>query len=138
MIEVAAGVIVREGKVLLANRREGENEGLWEFPGGKKEKGEGIRECLKRELFEELGIRVRVLDLICKEEGKLGEDSLALYFFICEIQSGEPRPEEGQKIVWVDPGELGSLRLSPLDRGALKKIQEEVEEHVQKEKGCRL
>ncbi|MBC7224031.1 MAG: NUDIX domain-containing protein, partial [Anaerolineae bacterium] len=59
--EVVAAVLVRDGRVLLAQRRpEDMLGGMWEFPGGKREPGETLRECLRRELQEELGLRVRV------------------------------------------------------------------------------
>src|SRR3972149_3144610 len=59
--EVPAAVIRRRGKVLIARRPEGKLlGGLWEFPGGKRERGESLEACLRRELREELGVAVRV------------------------------------------------------------------------------
>ena len=58
-IVVAAAVIERAGAVLVTRRLKGTHlEGLWEFPGGKCEAGESIRECLIREIAEELAVRV--------------------------------------------------------------------------------
>ncbi|HHE48144.1 MAG TPA: NUDIX domain-containing protein, partial [Candidatus Acetothermia bacterium] len=58
---VAAALIEREGKVLLAQRHQGDEQGgLWEFPGGKVEFGETPAQALARELSEELGIQVEV------------------------------------------------------------------------------
>src|SRR5216117_3701039 len=60
-IEVAAGVVFRDGRVLITQRRPDDHlGGLWEFPGGKRESGETFEECLQRELREELGIEVEV------------------------------------------------------------------------------
>jgi 8-oxo-dGTP pyrophosphatase MutT (NUDIX family) len=59
VVEVAAGLIAHEGRYLIAKRRTGVHlAGLWEFPGGKREPGETLEECLQRELFEELSIRI--------------------------------------------------------------------------------
>ena len=59
VVEVAAGLIADEGRYLIAKRRTGVHlAGLWEFPGGKREPGETLEECLQRELFEELSIRI--------------------------------------------------------------------------------
>ena len=60
-IDVTAAIIRKNGKVLIARRARGQHlEGLWEFPGGKIENGETPEACLKRELFEEFGIDVRI------------------------------------------------------------------------------
>ena len=61
MLHVTAAVIEREGRVLVARRRGGDRfAGLWEFPGGKIEPGEAPRDCLRREILEELGLDVEV------------------------------------------------------------------------------
>jgi len=54
---VTAAVIVRDGRVLIAKRKEGK----WEFPGGGLEDNETLEECLKRELMEEMGVDVERL-----------------------------------------------------------------------------
>ncbi|MFV0626698.1 MAG: 8-oxo-dGTP diphosphatase MutT [Alphaproteobacteria bacterium] len=60
-IEVAAGIIINQGKILIAQRKKNSNfEMLWEFPGGKLEKGETLKDCLKREIMEELGLEIEV------------------------------------------------------------------------------
>jgi len=61
IIDVAAGLVFREGKVLITQRHAGAHlGGLWEFPGGKREPDEAFEACLQRELREELGIEVVV------------------------------------------------------------------------------
>ena len=57
MISVTAAIIIDNGRVLIARRQPpGKMPGMWEFPGGKIEKGESPEACLKRELREELDI----------------------------------------------------------------------------------
>lgn len=65
-LEVACAVIVRQGKLLLAQRA---SNGLWELPGGKAEPGESLPECLTRELQEELAVTVKVGPLMLTQEG---------------------------------------------------------------------
>jgi mutator protein MutT len=56
---VTAAIVLQDNKVLLTRRAPGQSlEGYWEFPGGKVEEGESLQECLKREIFEELGVQV--------------------------------------------------------------------------------
>ena len=80
MIEVAAGVIRDEdGRVLLC-RRTGKHEGMWEFPGGKREENESIAECLARELCEELELQVTVGEKLFETEIADGNRMLKLVF----------------------------------------------------------
>ena len=61
MIAVAAGVVCREGRIMICQRKPGGHQPLkWEFPGGKLEAGESPEQALARELREELGIEARV------------------------------------------------------------------------------
>lgn len=61
MKEVTAAIIINNRKVLIAQRAEDQKlAGKWEFPGGKVEAGETPEECLKREIKEELGIKIEV------------------------------------------------------------------------------
>jgi len=60
MKRVTAAILFKDGKVLIARRKQGQSHaGLWEFPGGKIEDSETPQACLERELEEEHGLRVR-------------------------------------------------------------------------------
>ena len=59
--DVTAAVIRKNGRLLIAQRPLGGRlGGLWEFPGGKVEPGETLKQCLRREIKEELGVRIKV------------------------------------------------------------------------------
>lgn len=62
MIEVLAGTIEKEGKILIA-RRKGKKHlsGFWEFPGGKLEKGENDLACRSREIKKDMGVRIKII-----------------------------------------------------------------------------
>ncbi|HEC76494.1 MAG TPA: NUDIX domain-containing protein [Thermoplasmatales archaeon] len=71
---VTAGIILKEGKILIAKR----DEEKWEFPGGKVENGEEIKECLKRELKEELNINIDIV----KPFIKVKQSDIELHAFL--------------------------------------------------------
>lgn len=58
------GIVIREGRALLIRRGSEPLKGEWSIPGGMLEVGETIGEGVARELLEETGLSVRVLDLI--------------------------------------------------------------------------
>ena len=60
--KVTCAIIEQDGKILAARRGERMRLPLkWEFPGGKLHEGESPRECLKREIQEEMGISIEIL-----------------------------------------------------------------------------
>ena len=113
---VVAGVIVKEGRILLARRPKGKKRaGLWEFPGGKLEPQEGPEEALKRELREELGVEVSVLKRLAEVDFDYPEVPIRLMGYFCRLEEGEPRPLEGQGLGWFSPEEVEGLKLAPAD-----------------------
>ena len=114
-IVVAAAVIERDGRILVTRRLKGAHlEGLWEFPGGKCHEGESLRECLRRELAEELGTDATVREEIFSTSHEYDERTVTLHFFDCSLLR-EPRPLLGQEMRWVARSELGSLAFPPAD-----------------------
>jgi mutator protein MutT len=114
-IVVAAAVIERRGSFLVTKRQAGVHlEGHWEFPGGKREQGETIVACLRRELREELDIDVHVGDEIFTTAHTYPGRTVELHFFAC-ASSSEPRPQMGQEMRWVPREELASLSFPPAD-----------------------
>ena len=98
-VQVAAAVIRRGGKVLLASRPADKPPAGWEFPGGKLEPGESVAEALVRELAEELDIRVVPGDLLAV----VPAGKVVLNFMAAELpEGGEPRPCEHQQCFWID------------------------------------
>lgn len=115
-IVVAAAVIERDGRFLVARRLEGSHlAGCWEFPGGKCEPGENAQDCLARELREELDVAARVGPEILRTTHTYPERSVELRFFRCE-PAGDPKPMLGQQLRWVRREELASLEFPPADR----------------------
>jgi 8-oxo-dGTP diphosphatase len=124
VVEVAAGLIVHDGRYLIAKRRTGVHlAGLWEFPGGKREQGETLEECLQRELFEELSIRIDgpVPFRIIRHE--YPEKTVVLHFFRCTIGEGRATPLDCAEIRWVHPSEMGQYQFPPADAPVIEALQ---------------
>jgi 8-oxo-dGTP diphosphatase len=114
-IVVAAAVIDRNGRFLVAKRHKGVHlEGYWEFPGGKCDAGESLEACLARELREELAVEVQVGEEIFTTTHDYADRRVELHFLRCDLH-GEPRPELGQQMRWVRPHELAALEFPPAD-----------------------
>lgn len=105
---VVAGVIEREGRILVGQRRRDDRHALkWEFPGGKIEPGESPREALARELYEELGIRARIGAEITRYIYRYSSRPLfELIFFRVDEFENEPANQAFETIQWVTPREL--------------------------------
>jgi mutator protein MutT len=115
--QVTAGIICEEGKVLVAKRPAGSHmEGYWEFPGGKQERGEGLRACLEREMREELGLRVVAGEFLLRVDHEYESRVISLHFFDCLRLEGEPKGLQRQEVRWVDLANLHELVFPPPDR----------------------
>jgi mutator protein MutT len=106
-IEVAAGLVFRDGKLLITQRpADGHLGGLWEFPGGKREVGESFESCLRRELMEELGIEAEVGALVESITHAYPEKTVHLRFFRCVWKRHEPQALGCPAFKWVTAKEL--------------------------------
>ena len=124
---VVAALIERGGEVLVARRKEeGERAGLWEFPGGKVEPGEGERAALARELREELGVRVQVGELYARLEHIYPDLQVELALYRARLHEQEdPRPLTAQELRWVQRRELPGLPFCEADVPLLIQVAEE-------------
>lgn len=124
LIEVSAGIVFRDGKLLITQRLAKDHlGGLWEFPGGKRETGESGEACLKRELMEELGIEVRVGKIFDTVVHHYPEISVQLEFFLCRLPEGEPKAIGCQAMKWVNSDQLALHQFPDADKKLLEKIK---------------
>lgn len=125
MIVVAAGIVSRNGKIMLCQRRPGDKLALkWEFPGGKLESGESPQQALERELREELAIETRT-GRIFDVHHTNGDREILVLFFRSEIISGEPQTIECNAVAWVEPAELTQYDLAPADMEVARLLADE-------------
>ncbi len=120
---MAAGIVIRDGLVLVVKRPEGKAlAGFWEFPGGKAEPGEPVDKALVRELNEELGIIPVDFRLWTLVKKKYGHINAHVHFYLIYRFEGIISPLENQEIAWIDPGKASGAEFLKADREILKKV----------------
>jgi 8-oxo-dGTP diphosphatase len=125
---VSAAVVIRDGKVLLSQRKKGAHlADLWEFPGGKAEAGEDPRAALVRELGEELGVQATVgeiVDVTFHRYEEVGR-SILLLFFEATLEPGSPAPhaKDVADVKWAGLEALDPAHFPPADGAVLAKVR---------------
>jgi A/G-specific adenine glycosylase len=118
-IETVVGIIIDQERFLIQKRPpRGLLAGLWEFPGGKREKGETQSEALRRELKEELGAGVRREKWLLNIRHAYTRFQVSLSAFECTLD-GPPRLRAGVHR-WVT---LRSLKRYPFPSGSAKIVR---------------
>ena len=124
-LPVVAGILIKDGKVLLGQRPEHKSlPGLWEFPGGKIELGESPEEAIRRELKEELGIDADIGQLRIATTHQYGEVGVLLLFFEVRFWKGSPKAEHHLELKWVNKEELVQQKLPDANQSVLPQIVE--------------
>lgn len=116
-IHVVAGVLRdRDGRVLVAQRPAGKHlAGFWEFPGGKCEPREAAIDALRRELHEEIGIRVESAQPLIAVPHTYPEKRIVLDVWNVETYTGVPHARETQALRWIGVDELVHLPMPQAD-----------------------
>ena len=124
MVEVVAGLIWKDGKFMICQRPENKARALlWEFVGGKVEKGESREDALVRECKEELDVTVKPLDVFCTVDHVYPDITIRLALFNAEILSGEPKLLEHADLKWISANEIDNYEFCPADKEILEKIK---------------
>ncbi len=124
--DVAAGLVFRDGKLLITLRYDDAHlGGLWEFPGGKVERDETFEVCLLRELREELGIEVEIQELIETDTHAYPGKTVRLKFFRCRWVANEPRKLGCADFRWVTASELKQYEFPAADAVLIERLQKE-------------
>ena len=125
LLHVAVGVIRNaRGELLISKRaRELHQGGLWEFAGGKVERGESVFQALKRELFEELAINVSAAQPLIKVQHHYSDLSVLLDVWDVTNFSGIAKGREGQQIKWVKLENLNQYDFPEANQAIIKAVQ---------------
>jgi 8-oxo-dGTP diphosphatase len=121
---VTAAVIERgDGRVLVTRRLPGVHlAGRWEFPGGKCHAGESLDACMIRELQEELAVAAQVGGEVFTVTHQYDDRLIELHFLRCTI-AGEPKPQQGQEMRWVERSELARLEFPAADAELIRLLE---------------
>jgi len=126
MKQVVAALIVREEKVLICQRAEGQAMPFkWEFPGGKVERDEDLKDALHRELEEELGIDAVIGRKIAViQHTYAGGNGIELYFYRVDHFKNEIQNRIFHDVRWVDRKDLMTYDFLEADTGLVKDLSE--------------
>jgi A/G-specific adenine glycosylase len=124
--DVTAAVIRSGEKILITQRPEkGLLGGLWEFPGGKKEPGESLEQCLKREIQEELNIEIKVGERFIQVRHAYTHFRITLHCFFCRKLKGRILPLGVTDFRWVFPEELERFPFPRADQKVIEYLNEQ-------------
>jgi len=123
--EVTCAIILRDNKVLVTQRSGKMPHPLkWEFPGGKVKEGESVQECIRREVYEELGLRVEVERLLPSVNHTYGNTPITLIPLVCTITAGKVALAEHLASRWIPLDELEGVDWLEADKGVVRLIRE--------------
>ena len=123
--EVVAALIWRGEKFLICQRPEKKARGLlWEFVGGKVEKGESREDALRRECREELALKVEPTEVYAEVLHEYPDITVRLTLF-CATAEGDPTLLEHRDLRWITPAEIPQYDFCPADREILLRMRYE-------------
>lgn len=123
MTEVVAALVWDKEKFMICQRPRHKKRGLlWEFVGGKVEKGESKAQALVRECREELDVEIEVGDVFMDVVHDYPDLLVHLTLFNATIKEGTPKLLEHNDIRWITPEEIKDFEFCPADEEILKRI----------------
>lgn len=127
LIKVVGAVIENENNEILCALRSPKMSlpNMWEFPGGKVEKDENLKQAIEREIKEELGCKVQYSDIFNDNTHEYDTFIVNLITVKCKLISGTPTASEHSKLIWLKRENLPSLKWAPADVPAVLQLVSE-------------
>lgn len=120
----AVGILCEDGQVFIQRRPAGKKlAGLWEFPGGKRERGETPKQTVHRELREELGVEVEVGEKLATVRHSCARLKLTLHAYLCRHSEGDIRPVAADAWKWTPIGNLDEYEFPEANREILDALE---------------
>jgi len=117
LLKVCCAILIKEGKVLAVQRAEHMSQPLkWEFPGGKLNPNESEKECIEREIAEELGLQIEAKQKLASNIHRYSKElQIELIPFVCTLKGGKLQRTEHRDHRWLSLDELPKLNWSEAD-----------------------
>ena len=126
MIKVTAAIILKDNQALIAKRKSTDSLGnKWEFPGGKIEDNETSEECLVRELKEEFGININVVNYFGESIYQYPDFKIKLIAYKCKWINGQISLNAHDDYKWIPINKLGKYDFAEADKPLVKKLIKE-------------
>lgn len=124
LIKVGGAIIENENNEILCTLRSPimALPNLWEFPGGKIEGSETLKEAIEREIKEELACTVEFIDIFNDNTHEYDKFIVNLITVKCRLVAGTPMVSEHSKLIWLHRENLLSLKWAPADIKALEQL----------------
>lgn len=118
-LDIVVALLIRNGHVLITRRDPFAHQGgLWEFPGGKRQAGESLLDCLRREVFEEIGVSVDQAEPFHETVHHYPDCSVRLHFFLCPVDDS-CCPAAGR---WIQTTETNHYTFPAANRDVLRRL----------------
>ncbi len=126
MIKVTCACIINDKRILVTQRGpNADHPFLWEFPGGKMKVGETVEECIKREIWEELELKIEIKRAMIPVQQSYETKQIELIPLLCSTSSKKLKLNEHMDFRWVEWAELVEIPFSAADEKLIQHVKTE-------------
>ncbi|YAI81904.1 MAG: 8-oxo-dGTP diphosphatase MutT [cyanobacterium endosymbiont of Rhopalodia sterrenbergii] len=136
--KIGVAVIYNESGQILIDRRlkKGLLGGLWEFPGGKLELNETVENCIKREILEEIDLKIRVGKHLITLDHAYTHFKVTLIVHHCRYLTGKPKLIRCEEIRWVTLDEINNFSFPKANNKIIKLLQNQRQTKTTEDEDC--